>query len=49
MSAPDTDPPADPHPVALATLCLIGAALCLGFFKLLAAACQTAAAIIGVR
>ncbi|WP_416464011.1 hypothetical protein [Sphingomonas sp. VDB2] len=49
MSAPEAGPPRAIHPAALITLSLIGAALCLGMFKLLAAACRATAAIIGVQ
>lgn len=38
---PNADPPRfDMHPLAFGTLCLIGAALWLGGFKLLTAACR---------
>ncbi|WP_176400286.1 hypothetical protein [Sphingobium sp. Z007] len=48
MSAPDAGPQrADIHPAALIAFSLTGAALWIGMFKLLAAACQATAAIIG--
>lgn len=46
---PDADPPQfDMHPLAFGALCMIGAALWLGCFKLLTAACRATSALWGL-